>query len=155
VFSFLGLATDVLTPCSSAFDSGVQVEDPATLDLAMESIKTKGFINYYGMQRFGTSHIPTHAVGLAILQQDWALAVDLLLRPRPGEHADAEQGRQHWKNLGDADAALAAMPRRCVAERSLLEFFKAEGKKPAAERDNHGALLTVRLCPANTPKRRC
>lgn len=126
---------------------GVQVDDPATLDLAMESIQTKGFINYYGMQRFGTSHIPTHAVGLAILQQDWALAVDLLLRPRPGEHADAEQGRQHWKNLGDADAALAAMPRRCVAERALLEFFKVEGKKPAAERDNHAALLEVSAVP--------
>lgn len=109
----------------------------------MESIKAKGFINYYGMQRFGTSFIPTHAVGLAMLQQDWALAVDLLLRNRPGEHPDAEAARTIWCDTGDWDAALERFPKRCVAERALLEAIKAEGKMDVKERDHHLALMSV------------
>jgi tRNA pseudouridine13 synthase len=30
---------------------------------AMQSLKTHGFINYYGMQRFGTTCVPTHHIG--------------------------------------------------------------------------------------------
>lgn len=109
----------------------------------MSSIKAKGFINYYGMQRFGTSHIPTHSVGLTLLQQDWAGAVDMLLRPRPGEHADADAARIAWKVMGDWDVALAGLPKRCVAERALLEAMKSEGKTNPAERDHHRALNAV------------
>ena len=29
----------------------------------MTSLKNNGFINYFGMQRFGTTSIPTHHVG--------------------------------------------------------------------------------------------
>jgi len=113
----------------------------------MESIKSKGFINYYGMQRFGTSFIPTHAVGLAMLQQDWALAVDLLLRNRPGEHPDAEAARTVWSQTGDWDAALEGFPKRCVAERALLEAIRQEGKKDNKDRNHHQALMSVSSNP--------
>ncbi|XP_051968351.1 pseudouridylate synthase 7 homolog [Xyrauchen texanus] len=36
------------------------------VEQAMTSLKDRGFINYYGMQRFGTTAIPTHQVGRAI-----------------------------------------------------------------------------------------
>lgn len=52
------------------------------IDDAMESIKTKGFINYFGLQRFGTRTTQTHEVGLAILQSKWDKAVDLILSYR-------------------------------------------------------------------------
>jgi tRNA(Glu) U13 pseudouridine synthase TruD len=45
-------------------------------------LKNKGFINYYGMQRFGTGSIPTHAVGRCVLNGDWKLAIDYILMPR-------------------------------------------------------------------------
>lgn len=48
----------------------------------LESLKSKGFVNYFGMQRFGTQSVPTHAVGLAMLSGDLAAAVDLILMPR-------------------------------------------------------------------------
>ncbi|KAL7976286.1 hypothetical protein Chor_002505 [Crotalus horridus] len=51
---------------------------------AMQSLKEIGFINYYGMQRFGTTAIPTFQVGRAILQSNWNEAIDLILKPRPG-----------------------------------------------------------------------
>ncbi|CCA66620.1 related to PUS7-pseudouridine synthase [Serendipita indica DSM 11827] len=91
---------------------------------SMNILKTKGFINYYGMQRFGTASIPTHAIGLAILQSDWAKAVDLILRPRPGEAPEIQEARFAWSAEKNLEKALALMPRRVVAERCLLESFK-------------------------------
>lgn len=97
--------------------SDVSSPDPTTIPLAITALSTKGFINYYGMQRFGTAPIPTHAVGLALLQSDWALATALLLCEREGEGEDALFARQLWKE-GKVQEAMRNMPRRCVAERA-------------------------------------
>lgn len=42
-----------------------QIEDSLT------SVKETGFLNYYGLQRFGTSSIPTFHIGRALLQGRW------------------------------------------------------------------------------------
>ncbi|KAJ8269803.1 hypothetical protein COCON_G00124100 [Conger conger] len=47
---------------------------------AMSSLRDVGFINYYGMQRFGTTAVPTYQVGRAILQNNWAEVMDLILK---------------------------------------------------------------------------
>lgn len=87
----------------------------------METLKTQGFINYFGMQRFGTAPIPTHVVGLALLRSDWALAAHLLLRPRDGESDEVALPRLiHLE--GKTSEALRLIPRRAVAERAS-EFF--------------------------------
>lgn len=129
-----------------------------TLDRAMKTIKEKGFINYYGMnfttiyilvftyailgmQRFGTASIPTHTIGLALLQSDWHKAVSLILRNRPGEHPDVVAARNAWLVDGDLDRALELMPRRVVAERCILESYKKQGGET---RNAMGALSTVR-----------
>jgi len=41
----------------------------------IESVEENGFLNYYGMQRFGCSCIPTHKVGLYIIKNKWDLAI--------------------------------------------------------------------------------
>lgn len=44
------------------------------IDEAVCCLREKGFINYFGLQRFGQSVIvPTHFVGKAILKGDWQL----------------------------------------------------------------------------------
>jgi TruD family tRNA pseudouridine synthase len=35
---------------------------------ACDSLAARGFINYFGLQRFGTSAVPTHVIGRALLQ---------------------------------------------------------------------------------------
>lgn len=48
--------------------------DEATVNEAMEHFRENGFINYYGLQRFGNhSAIPTHKIGLALLKADYKL----------------------------------------------------------------------------------
>lgn len=83
----------------------------------MSTISTLGFLNYYGMQRFGTAPIPTHVIGLALLQSNWALAAHLILRPREGEGEDVAYARQVCAN-GNFKEAAAIMPRRAVAEKA-------------------------------------
>lgn len=78
---------------------------------AMNSLKEIGFINYYGMQRFGTTAVPTYQVGRAILQNSWAEVMDLILKPRSG----AEKGylvkcREEWAKTKDPAAALRKLP---------------------------------------------
>lgn len=83
----------------------------------MTTLRERGFINYYGMQRFGTSPIPTHAIGLALLRSDWALATHLILRARDGEGEDIVLARMLWHE-GKLNDAIRQMPRRAVAERA-------------------------------------
>ncbi|KAI0832348.1 tRNA pseudouridine synthase D [Trametes gibbosa] len=118
----------------------VRVNSMETLDKAMNTIKTKGFINYYGMQRFGTASIPTHSIGLALLKGDWHRAVSLILRNRPGEHPDVVAARNAWLVDGDLDKALELMPRRVVAERCILESYKKQG---GDTRNAMGSLSTI------------
>jgi tRNA pseudouridine13 synthase len=109
------------------------------IDEIMTSLKTRGFINYYGMQRFGTSSVGSHTIGLALLQGRWKEATSLILSQRPGEHPDACAAREAWEK-GDLDGALRMMPRRNVAERALWEYWK----RPKADRaDHYSALLNV------------
>ncbi|KAF9268087.1 tRNA pseudouridine synthase D [Marasmius fiardii PR-910] len=118
----------------------VQVDSMDTLDKALNIVKTNGFINYYGMQRFGTASVPTHAIGLALLKGDWHKAVSLILQTRYGEHPEVEAARKAWLEEKDLDKALSLMPRRVVAERCILESYK---KQDGDTRNAMGALSTI------------
>ena len=94
------------------------------------------------MQRFGTASIPTHLIGLALLQSDWHKAVSLILQPRHGEHPEVYAARKAWLDERDLGKALQLMPRRLVAERAILESYK---KQKGDTRNAMGALSTVRF----------
>ncbi|PFH52814.1 hypothetical protein AMATHDRAFT_73940 [Amanita thiersii Skay4041] len=118
----------------------VRIHSMSGLEEAMNSVKTRGFINYYGMQRFGTASVPTHSIGLALLKSEWQKAVTLILSKRQGEHPDVDAARDAWLRDGDLDKALELMPRRVVAERCILESFK---KQKGDTRNAMGALSTI------------
>uniref|UniRef100_A0A8C5R5U4 Pseudouridylate synthase 7 homolog n=1 Tax=Leptobrachium leishanense TaxID=445787 RepID=A0A8C5R5U4_9ANUR len=100
------------------------------VDQAMTSLRDIGFINYYGMQRFGTTAVPTYQVGKAILQNNWDEMIDLILKPRPGaEKGYLVQCRKEWAKTRDPDAALKKLPvKRCV-EGQLLRGLSKYGLK--------------------------
>jgi len=95
----------------------VNPTEPEVLKDAVKTLSTHGFLNYFGMQRFGTTSVGTHIVGLSLLQANWELAIDLIMRKKLGESQDSELARSLWEEKKDAKAALNLMPRRCVAER--------------------------------------
>lgn len=70
------------------------------------------------MQRFGNSTVPTHLIGLAILQGDWKEAARLILSEKSGDSDDVLAARRAWNEEGDAAKALRGLPKWAVAERS-------------------------------------
>ncbi|KAL7420189.1 multisubstrate pseudouridine synthase 7 [Cryptotrichosporon argae] len=116
----------------------VQAEQ-ADVDRMMTSVRDHGFINYFGMQRFGTSSMPTHVTGLHILRAEWDAAIETLLSLRTGEHPDCAHARLAWLEDGDFKAALERMPRRSVAERAIWEFWAKGGRMT----DKVGALACI------------
>ncbi|KAF1986851.1 tRNA pseudouridine synthase D [Aulographum hederae CBS 113979] len=119
--------------------------------------KTKGFINYYGLQRFGTFSNSTSDVGKKILQGDLGGAVDLILAYEEDallDHlpADAEStARIHsrddrhraeaikaWKN-GKLGTALDKLPRRFSAEKSIMSHLGRQRN----EKDFQGAMMLI------------
>ncbi|KAJ2850711.1 multisubstrate pseudouridine synthase 7 [Coemansia brasiliensis] len=106
----------------------VQGADASSLKPVLEGIRNIGFINYFGMQRFGTQSISSHTIGIAVLKADWQVAVDLILSPRDGEREDICNARKAWITLKDPKEALKLLPQRAaLAEYSILQNFAKSG----------------------------
>jgi len=45
----------------------------------VKNVEKNGFINYFGMQRFGTYSVRTHEMGIEILKQNWQKVSELIL----------------------------------------------------------------------------
>jgi tRNA pseudouridine13 synthase len=83
-------------------------------------------VNYYGLQRFGTSSIATHEIGVEILKENYAGAVDLLLKPREesARNSFLTETRKIWAETKDANAALDKLPRKYCNEGRVLFGLK-------------------------------
>ncbi|GAA5843057.1 hypothetical protein JCM5353_004970 [Sporobolomyces roseus] len=108
-----------------------------TIHSSVSSLASNGFLNYYGMQRFGTAPIPTHLIGLALLRSEWEFAVSLLMEPREGESQDVAVSRGLWKE-GKRAEARKSMPRRCTAEKAVMDAYGRGNEK-----DHLGALSSI------------
>ncbi|KAG8528894.1 uncharacterized protein KY384_006583 [Bacidia gigantensis] len=104
-----------------------------------------GFINYYGLQRFGTFGKTTDNVGLAILQGDYRRAVDYILSFRPEcLEAEAEdtpakdqiawddraraEGIHQFLTTGRSNDALSNLPRKFSAENAVIRHLGSKGR---------------------------
>lgn len=113
---------------------------------------------YLGMQRFGTSFISTHQIGIPIFKAQFEEACNLLLQPSPEGTGspDVEEAKKLYAQ-GKLDKAVYAMPRNRVAEKSILEFLKKAEKDGQKGVDWKGAFQTVsnkaHLCRDGTESR--
>ncbi|WFD32212.1 tRNA pseudouridine(13) synthase [Malassezia sp. CBS 17886] len=133
-----------------------------TLHERARLVEEDGFVNYFGMQRFGTGAVPTHRLGIAVLRGDFAEALRLILGPPGGDDAqDATPGadgpldspsslppgvaavRAARQALAEEryDDAYRHFPKTCVAERAVLERMRTAAWQPS---DPLGAFQNVR-----------
>lgn len=116
---------------------------PTELGSIVERFSQIGFINYFGLQRFGTTSVSSHQIGLALLRGDFANAINLILDPREDEANEAAiEARRYWKETGDATAAKEMFPPRYTAERQLLAFMSRTSSS-TPNNDYQGALLNI------------
>ena len=62
---------DVEAEATTADAGGAAAASAAQMARAVDAWAKCGFVNYFGLQRFGTGAVPTHAIGLAMLQRNW------------------------------------------------------------------------------------
>lgn len=129
---------------------------------AVAALEQKGFINYYGLQRFGTFATSTHTIGLKLLQEDLQGAIDRILQYSPETLAAAQdytsgklissddkaraEALHMWKTTSDSYRALEKLPRKFAAESNIIKHLgfteRKTGQKPRM-RDYQGALTMV------------
>ncbi|KAJ4969364.1 hypothetical protein NE237_016065 [Protea cynaroides] len=103
---------------------GVVADSEDTIKAAADALGKKGFINYFGLQRFGSGSVPTHLIGATLLRGEWKTAVDMILDPREGEREVIRKVREFYKECGDIEGTLRQLPRHLVAEKAILQCLK-------------------------------
>ncbi|TVY34387.1 Multisubstrate pseudouridine synthase [Lachnellula occidentalis] len=155
--------TITLRDCQFPNEAGLDEE--ARLELgrtlvgdAVKYLQANGFINYFGLQRFGTFGIGTHQVGMKILKEDFEGAVwDILsytdetlsMGLYPEEHpeplnrtnrddVDRALAINSFKKGGKSQDALRRLPKKFHGEASLIQALAGHHKSDFA-----GALLQI------------
>ncbi|XP_039486394.1 pseudouridylate synthase 7 homolog [Drosophila santomea] len=99
------------------------------IEQALQSLKERGFINYYGLQRFGNSaSVPTYEVGVALLKHDYKLACELILKPRDSDVEFMRPIREEWWKNRDSAAAAAKIYGDKFIEKKLLDGLARFGE---------------------------
>ncbi len=89
---------------------------------ACESLLSRGFINYYGLQRFGKGAAQSHEVGRSILKGDWKLVVNQVLLAGEIDVGDALEAKQLYaQGRIHAAKSKAQKARNMIVERNVLE----------------------------------
>ncbi|KAJ9667165.1 multisubstrate pseudouridine synthase 7 [Coniosporium apollinis] len=135
------------------------------LNNAIASFKSGGYINYYGLQRFGSFATSTDAIGVKLLQSDLKGAIDLILDYSPAALAAAQadassspstelishddkaraEALHIWRTTSDASATLAKLPRKFAAESNIIKHLGFTDRRGQLIRrtDYQGALQAV------------
>ncbi|NWS51880.1 PUS7L protein, partial [Chunga burmeisteri] len=94
---------------------------------AMESVETKGFVNYYGPQRFGQGqNVQTDQIGLALLNEKMVKAVKLFFTPEDTDDP-VNNAKRYFLQTEDAKGALVMLPEFKVREKMLLRALNRYG----------------------------
>ena len=99
------------------------------IDSSMNCLKSNGFLNYFGLQRFGTRATKTHLVGAAVAARDWQKAVHLVLghkddlgTPEPiREYLSA-----HHESIESTRSASEALKKMQNESRKIQSVFRNE-----------------------------
>ncbi|KAK9512607.1 hypothetical protein O3M35_000996 [Rhynocoris fuscipes] len=123
------------------------IEAPDTeINDSLKALKENGFINYYGLQRFGCSSVAsTYMVGKAILLKDWKQAIEYILKPREGERCPEQikKATNTWWKTKNAELAVKCLPKSDNSiEGKILRALKVQG-----EDQYYNALFAI---PRNT-----
>jgi tRNA pseudouridine13 synthase len=89
-----------------------------------EIIKTGGFPNFFGIQRFGAIRPITHLVGKAIIMGDFEGAVKTYVaNPVEGESPAEFEARKALEESGDYGEALRTYPKTLSFEKAILNHL--------------------------------
>lgn len=123
---------------------------------AVENLKRNGFLNYYGLQRFGTFSVQTDTIGMKMLQGDFEAAVKAILDFSQTSLAAAQDpsldeekisaddkarayALNQFRQTGKTQPALKSLPKKFSAESCIIRHLGGDNRG----RDFHGALQAI------------
>ncbi|GKY96822.1 hypothetical protein MPSEU_000641400 [Mayamaea pseudoterrestris] len=77
-------------------------------------LKDNGFINYFGVQRFGKFH-DTHLTGIEVLKGNYEKAIDIIMEPKPNESEFMTTARKDWRNRFEAAEDRETAEKDCAS----------------------------------------
>lgn len=148
-----------LRECAPLAD-GVGLEE--TVRSAMERVNKGGFINYFGLQRFGSFGVGTWEVGVQMLKGNWRGAVEKILDYDPALLKEAESDDDSISSEDrcraeacaaflkgyELERAASLIPRRSTAESCILRAFHERG----LQADQNGNKLDYRAALQTVPR---
>jgi tRNA pseudouridine13 synthase len=99
------------------------------IEKSLVSLRDFGFINYYGLQRFGNCvKVPTYMIGKSLLAGNFKQACALIMQERDGEPYYMQKMRKSYAETKDPEKALEMLhsTNTCVEAR-LLHGLKKHG----------------------------
>lgn len=105
--------------------------DDVLITEAMTSLKNNGFINYYGLQRFGNDkEVPTFHIGVQLMLGNWKEACSLILKPKSSDDpfldiTIAKKVYQETENAQKAQECFRRNRNKCVESKLLGGLAKA------------------------------
>ncbi|KAK4631860.1 Multisubstrate pseudouridine synthase 7 [Fulvia fulva] len=153
----------------SSWDMSQRLQHARTVaQIAADSLAKSGYLNYYGLQRFGSYKTGTHVAGMRMLKGDLQGAVDAILAYdelllQENQDADPQGGDATKKNVpqedidrataihqfrknGNSGSALRLLPMRFAAERGMITHLgkrdRGNNTRPN-ENDFQGALMQI------------
>ena len=126
----------------------------------VDVFKSDGFLNYFGLQRFGSFHATTDSIGTKLLQGNVKGAVEDILDFSPeclaaakGEMTDTllsrddvarAEGINIWNTTQDSYKALDKIPRKFSAETSIIRFLGQKNQRTLTKlNDYQGAMMML------------
>eukprot|EP00924_Labyrinthula_sp_SR-Ha-C_P004138 maker-scaffold_3-snap-gene-15.30-mRNA-1 protein AED:0.00 eAED:0.00 QI:28/1/1/1/1/1/2/204/633 len=110
----------------------------------MKMIKDRGFVNYFGLQRFGVrSSLPTHELGKMLLAKEYAKLISSLLKPSENDVDRVLEAKNYMEpflgflgskiivdelekpetELDNFEKAFKTIPAKMVAEKAIIKSF--------------------------------
>ncbi|KAL9584002.1 MAG: hypothetical protein Q9212_002385 [Teloschistes hypoglaucus] len=142
---------------SGGLEAGTEIERArASVDAAVRSLLSHGFLNYYGLQRFGTHAVGTQEIGRSLLQEDFKSACEGVLAVDHATLAAAQQGNASeifvpqalrdralalhiFATTGESREALAQLPYTFRSEISIIRHLSQTNH----ENDFQGAMAMI------------
>lgn len=119
---------------------------------AVDSVRMNGFINYFGLQRFGSGASSTHETGYAVFRGDFAEVCRRLLLPvdvrcvangmgelRTARRLSDDALRQFADGALSAKCLLQKLPNWMNIERSIVSSYARGEDRRLAKRDHKAA----------------
>ncbi|KAG2734344.1 hypothetical protein G9P44_002350 [Scheffersomyces stipitis] len=119
------------------------------VDNSFTSLKEKGFINYFGMQRFGSFSISTHMLGIHLLKEEWKDAAELILSEQDIVAPDSIEARRIWAETKNPSLTLKKLPHYFSAETAILKVLDTEQLDENEEYGKNSYFKSIMAIPKN------